>query len=178
MFIRRVAESTSIFTKGKLYKLLSGENVGEKFKILNDKGNTSQPAADIPKYWTFVNDSEVEVVMGKYKLELDVREAAQHHILDRSTRQCGKTASYKFKQPINHSQQEIIKMLKIEQVTLINDTDVKELNVGNLIHHIKNEEKKLESLEAIKSESKAIARIREEHRANILKLTEILDSME
>ena len=182
MYIRRIAETTSTFTQGKLYKLNKfSVACGCKPHIINDKGNKSYPAFELPKYWEQVNNVVAIEEINKYKfIDLggslrsgrSLQQQIDGQFIDLPTGSCPKLLKYEY------NNQEEIKMLKIEKVTLVNGTDVKELKVNQLIHHIKNEEQKIEQLNKVKSESKAIARIKKEHESNIEELTKILDNME
>lgn len=69
-------------------------------------------------------------------------------------------------------------MLEIKNVTLINGKDATTYSVDQLVDLIKNEEKNVERLGEVKTESKAIAKLKEKHQANIKALTELLDNRE
>lgn len=70
------------------------------------------------------------------------------------------------------------KMLEIKDATLINDQNAEHFGIDRIIELISEEETFIEELSAVKSESKAITRIKEQHESNIKKLVEILDSRE
>ena len=68
------------------------------------------------------------------------------------------------------------KVLKIEDVTLVNGERVSDFSEESLIRLIIEEEKKVEYLSKINVNSKAIHSISERHLANVGRLVELLDS--
>ncbi len=70
------------------------------------------------------------------------------------------------------------KMVKIKQATLINGSDSDEFGIDTLISMIEAEEDRIKYLDKVKTESVAIAALKEKHTANIAALVKILDNKE
>lgn len=67
-------------------------------------------------------------------------------------------------------------MLIIKKATLINNNDSDDLSVADIIRLIKEEENNITNLEVVKSESKAITKLKVQHEDNIKALIEVLDN--
>ena len=68
--------------------------------------------------------------------------------------------------------------MKIEDVTLIDGNRADEMNVDWFIAQIKKEEQASKNLEGVGTKSKKLLAMRQEHKANIDRLVELLDAKE
>lgn len=190
MKIIRIAPSSNRFTRGKIYDVISEE--GHTIKIIDDNGKQTSPCirgarlkhGQYKMCWKVLDSEEFEFRAEDIKRQIQNNFNVPKHL---TGRQRSKSLEYRYGRPAyvidediktKYIKQEKMKMLKIEDYTTVDGINVKDLTVGNLIHYVKVEESKIKALDEIKSESKAIARLKKAHESNIVRLIKFLDDME
>ena len=166
MILKRVGPSNNRVTNGDVYRSDSDGN------ITDDKGKNMQAAYTKDKYWLDVSIYESK----------DPIWDAENPILSSPFAgpncRCATTALSSLLKVNSNKTEESNKMLTIEKVTLINGRKSEEFSVDKLIDMIAAEEAKVERLDTVKYKSKAIAKLKAKHVANIAALVEHLDGME
>ena len=151
-YIKRTAPTNSRVTYGKIYELVNG-------KISDDYGNPMSPTiTECGTYWRDYTSIP----------PAPAAPTPNSSLINNPTSQL-------IPAPIN---QKGNRMLNIKETTLINGSDASTFTVDTLIDLIKQEEAKIQNLDEIKSESKAIAKIKKQHGQNVKALLKLLDEKE
>lgn len=182
-FVRRVAISNHRVTQDKIYEL------NDDGKITDDKGESMKPCLTPQRgkvYWERVTQEEIRKITS-------LSDVTDRPTWDNTKRgeALGVTLSLfdtrmhkeftKYAETYTNERlklKEENKMLKIEDVTLIDGKRVEEVSNEVIMNLIVREEERIEDLEKIKTESKAISNLKAKHTDNITKLVSFLDARE
>lgn len=168
VYVKRIAHSNERVTKHKRYLLLIEKQMPEDcdhrlLKIVDDKGMPMEPILNIDgysNYWCIE--------------ELNAEEKAMLH--EMTKRKTGNNLRYKDLKNPTPASNEVKKMkISITNPILINGDDVDDLTDDQLLDYIREIQSAIDELSELNVESKRIAKLINEHVANLKILVTLFD---